>query len=522
MRQLLQQELEMMKTMLKIKKNFSPEKEKLETAIYARKSTEDIHATSIPTQIAECRALIAQNADLLHISEEHIYKEDGKSGMFMDNRDSLQEMLSEIRKKKIDVVILYHHDRLTRRIEDFEAMKRELEQLKVLIVFGDIYYENTPMGEFFESMMFGVSQLEVRTAADKTAKTLRSNVARGQSAGGRAPYGLKCVGKQFFIEESEAPAIKLMFNIVERGGSYDEILQEFDARNIRTRTGRRFSYSTISDLLRNWKFAGIYVYCRKDRYGNPVNKKRRRVLLGEQEEIRNDKTVVETIVPKKQFLKVQELLDGRTTGNKKSNADEKYLLSGLVYCECGGHMYGESTRSNRGQRRYRYYSCDNSRKKKECTAKKISANKLEEFVKRAVAAEITKFVQSGGLSAEKLKSLQCEIQKEIGFLSRRISDTQGQNVKLAERSVNTDIEEVIKTYERKIANNEYLIDRLTARKNSQETKTASIEKFRQNPKTIQFKKSELFPDPETASKLIALFVEKIVVGEKEIKLTMYS
>ena len=95
-------------------------------------------------------------------------------------------------------------------------------------------------------------------------------------------------------------------------------------------------------------------------------------------------------------------------------------------------------------------------------------------------------------------------------------------MKLAERSVNTDIEEVIKTYERKIANNEYLIDRLTARKNSQETKTASIEKFRQNPKTIQFKNSELFPDPETASKLIALFVEKIVVGEKEIKLTMYS
>lgn len=65
--------------------------------------------------------------------------------------------------------------------------------------------------------------------------------------------------------------VKLMFNIVANGGTYEKILSEFAKRGVTTKLGKEFSYSTISDMLRNKKYMGTYVYCRKDEYGRLDN-----------------------------------------------------------------------------------------------------------------------------------------------------------------------------------------------------------------------------------------------------------
>jgi signal peptidase II len=86
MRSLTQQEKDLMQKTLLIRRFSNPDKKRLTTAIYARKSSEDENATSIDTQITDCRLLIQENADLLELDEQYIYKDEAKSGMFQDNR----------------------------------------------------------------------------------------------------------------------------------------------------------------------------------------------------------------------------------------------------------------------------------------------------------------------------------------------------------------------------------------------------------------------------------------------------
>lgn len=252
MRDLDRNEIAKMEKMLAAMQRKCPSKQTLDTAIYARKSSEDTNQTSIPTQIEECREIIEKNSSLLSLTDDHIYTEDKKSGMFADNRTALQEMLDEARKGKINVIIVYHHDRLTRRVGDYDKIKEELRKLKVMLVFGNLPIDDdTSTGEYIVETFYTNSQREARVAAEKTADTLRKNVKDGKSAGGCAPYGLQYANKQFFPNPNEAPNVKLMFNIVANGGTYEKILSEFAKRGVTTKSGKEFSYSTISDMLRN-------------------------------------------------------------------------------------------------------------------------------------------------------------------------------------------------------------------------------------------------------------------------------
>ena len=518
MRNLYPQEKELMQKTLLIKQFSNPDKKKLTAAIYARKSSEDENATSIDTQITDCRLLIQANADIMELNERYIYKDEAKSGMFQDNRHEFQELLTEARNGNVDVIVFYHHERLTRNVGDFNTIKAELERRKVFLVFGNAYYENTNMGEFYANLSFAMAQFEARTAATKTARTLHLRAEKGKSAGGRAPYGLKCIGKQFDIEETEAPAVKLLFDMAERKESYEKIIAELTAQGYQTRAGKPFSKATLSDMLRNWKYAGVYVYCRKDKAGNPVNRKNHRVLLGEQDEVRNDDTVLRAIVTKRQFLKVQEMLDARELGSTKQNARPEYLLSGLVRCECGKAMYGESVKGKRGKGIYRYYSCANQRSKQGCNVPKTDADYLETAVKKVVYREVQTLLRENALSSVMLAAKQKEYQGKIGHLSRKIQDIERENGKLARKLLNVE-ESVATVLEKKIKDNTEVLR--TMRQKSE--KLQKIVKYMEtlqgkNGQTIE--EARLFADLELTRKLIRTFVKEITVGKDNIEIQL--
>ena len=518
MRQLDGQERMLMVAMLELKRLNNPTKERLTAAIYARKSSEDIHQTSIETQIKDCERFITENNDLFALDKRHIYKDEAKSGMFQDNRTEFQLLMNEARSGNIDVIVLYHHERLTRKIGDFDQIKSELEKCKVFLVFGDVYYENTAMGEFYANLSFAMSQLEARTAASKTARTLHLRAENGKSAGGRAPYGLKCVGKQFDIEKSEAPAVKMLFEMVAKKQSYEKIIEELTANGFRTRAGKKFSYSTLSDMLRNWKYAGIYVYCRKDKAGNPINRKKRRVLLGEQEEVRNDMTVVNAIVSKKLFLEVQQILDNRELGATKQNARGEYILSGLVRCECGHGMFGEKNKGERGKKIYRYYECPAHRKKRGCDVYKVDADYLETAVKKVVYREVQTFLKAGNLSKEILSEKRKEYQSKIGTLSRKMKDIERENGKMAKKMLDVQ-ESVAKTLERTIESNAELLKSLQAKTESLQKTVAIIDSLGDG---LSFGEKQLFADMETTRKLIRAFVKAIVISKDTVQIQFHN
>lgn len=518
MRSLTQQEKDLMQKTLLIRRFSNPDKKRLTTAIYARKSSEDENATSIDTQITDCRLLIQENADLLELDEQYIYKDEAKSGMFQDNRPDFQRLMTEVRNGNVDVIVFYHHERLTRNVGDFSNIRAELERRNVFLVFGNVYYENTNMGEFYANLSFAMAQFEARTAASKTARTLHLRAEKGKSAGGRAPYGLKCIGKQFDIEETEAPAVKMLFNMAESGQSYEKIIAELTAHGYRTRAGKKFSKATISDMLRNWKYAGVYVYCRKDKNGNPINRKSHRVLLGEQEEVRNDDTVLQAIVPKRQFLKVQKMLEAREIGSTKQNARPDYLLSGLVRCGCGKSMYGETVKGKRGKGTYRYYTCPNQRSKQGCTVLKLDADYLETAVKKVVYREVQSLLKGNALTADMLAEKQKEYQGKIGYLSRRIQDVERENGKLAHRLTSVD-ESVASVLEKKIAENTEVIKTMQAKRKKLYKITAYMQTL-QDKDGQSIAETRLYADVELTRKLIRTFIQEIVITNDNVKIKL--
>jgi len=518
MRNLYPQEKEQMHKTLLIKQFSNPDKKRLTTAIYARKSSEDEHETSIETQITDCRLLIQANEDILELDEQHIYKDEAKSGMFQDNRPQWQKLLEEAKTGNVDVIVFYHHERLTRNVGDFNNIRAELERRKVFLVFGNAYYENTNMGEFYANLSFSMAQFEARTAAAKTARTLHLRAEKGKSAGGRAPYGLKCIGKQFDIEPTEAPAVKILFDMAEKKESYEKIIAELTAHGYQTHAGKPFSKATLSDMLRNWKYAGVYVYCRKDKDGNPINRKRHRVLLGEQEEVRNDDTVLQAIIPKSQFLKVQKMLDARELGSTKQNTRPEYLLSGLVHCVCGKGMHGETVKGKRGKGVYRYYVCPNQRGKHGCTTGKIDADYLEEAVKKVVYREVQVLLKQNAQSIEMIEAKQKEYQGKIGHLSRRIQDIERENGKLAHRLSNA-VESLAAVLEKKIKDNVEVVESM--QKKSEKLKAiVQYMELLKSPEGKTIEEERLYSDVELTRRLIRLFVKRIAVGKDSIEIQL--
>lgn len=217
------------------------------------------------------------------------------------------------------------------------------------------------------------------------------NVQIGDSAGGQPPYGLKVVNKQFEINEDEAPAIRTMFSMAAKGKSYSQIVEKLNSLGYKTRKGGEFSYSTISDMLRNDKYYGTYVY-------NRENGKRRkgRVLIEKFAEERNSKAIP-PIITKATFDKVQTMLDNRKTCRPRQNVNSEYFLTGYITCKsCGGSMSGQSNVGGRNNKRSRYYACLNhsSRRNGVCKTKNINADYLENAVKSILTEKINEYLLS--------------------------------------------------------------------------------------------------------------------------------
>ncbi len=166
------------------------------------------------------------------------------------------------------------------------------------------------------------------------------------------------VAKRFEIDESEAPAIRTMFELIADGKSYKNVIDTLTAQGYRTRKGRKFSNSTLNSLLRNEKYYGTYVYNRKD-----GKRKKNRVLIEKFNEVRNAKAIP-AIISKSLFDKVQAILDGRTVCRPQLNKHPEYILTGFLYCKaCGSTMSGESNIGGRNKTRTRTYVCPKRKSK---------------------------------------------------------------------------------------------------------------------------------------------------------------
>lgn len=489
----------------------------LRVAIYARKSTKDKTATSIPSQISECQKFVSRYKDLFSQEFNHIYIDEDISGLTY-NRKGLQKMLDAAERKEFDVLAVYHNDRLTRDVGHFKQIDKVLRKYHIEELFCNIHCRRDAMGQYLMRLFYSNAELEVDTSAERTATVLRNKAQAGTSAGGSAPYGFKYAGKQFAINEDEAPAIRLMFRLAADGESYSTIRNELTQRGYKTRAGREFANSTISDILRNRKYKGEYVYCIHGADGHQKNIKHDRVIEYEQDEIINNTAVLKKIVSPKQFDEVQRILDSHTCGTPKQDAHSEYTLSGLIQCKCGANVCGETT-SKRGKS-YRYYVCQGQRKKQGCSVKKIRAEFLENTIRQVVIRECKSLLASGSIKQESFEVSEKNLKTEIKNLSRVITNLDRDNEELinqlvgASKSVSDAIKQKL---EDNIEANKTNKKRLEHLKEQQ----AKVQNLHGNTATENIDFDKLFADNKRARRMIKLFVKRIVLDDDNITIEVY-
>ncbi len=476
---------------------------KLRAAIYARKSAEDEKDTSIPTQIHTCERFI-QSFDFITVI--HKFSEDNASGMFTAGRSQYLEMMTLAEKQEIDVIVVMKLDRLSRDLADSTTAVKLLKAYDCYLIAGDdVSNPNTPDGEFMRSILLAQSQFHARRVASDVMATECKNATDGLSAGGIAPYGLKLINQHFEIDEAEAPAVKLLFELYNKGYSYKGIITKLTELGYRTRAGNKFSYSTIHDMLKNDKYYGTYVY---NREGSP--RKKNRVLNEHFDEVRNA-TAIPPIITKEAFDQANASINERKKCRPKQDSSPEFVLTGLIKCKCcGKSMSGLSNICGRNKIRRRTYCCPNhqARNGKTCTTKPINAEYLENLVKDILTKSINTYTITIPKSTFS-QSLNSKLTDEIAILSRHISDTENKAKKFLDKSVSASSPMLSKKYENQAE--EYF----TYAENSKvkllrlKAELEYINSCFEND--FEFKADEIFASYETARELAKIFIKSIEI-----------
>lgn len=134
--------------------------------------------------------------------------------MFTDNRNEYNKLINLAKSGGVDVIVVMKLDRLNRNYANGETAIKILNSYGCFVIAGDMAMPNTPVDEFVRGIVMLQNQYNVRLIASDTMKVEINNVKNGLSAGGSPPYGYKVIDKRYYIEESEAPAIRLIFKKV--------------------------------------------------------------------------------------------------------------------------------------------------------------------------------------------------------------------------------------------------------------------------------------------------------------------
>jgi Fe-S cluster biosynthesis and repair protein YggX len=265
-------------------------------------------------------------------------------------------------------------------------------------------------------------------------------------------------------------------------------------------------------MLRNWKYTGIYVYCRKGKDGKPLNQKKYRTLVKEQPEMRNMGTVLNAIVSQDLFDKVQKIVDERELKCPKQNRHAEYLLSGLVHCECGKNMYGETSKSANKTYQYRYYVCPNQRNKEGCKTQKINADYLEQAIKELLLREINTYLQQNKIDKKQLETIRDKFSSLLGELNRNISTLERSNAKYL--NCITEANKLMVTeYEKKITDNLSAITCLNTKAQQTKETITAIQQVIDGQVTLKFTPEQLFSDTAITRQLIRAFIDNITIKE---------
>src|SRR5437870_9200814 len=217
-------------------------------AIYTRKSTEynlDLAFNSLDAQREACEAYRKTQAHEGWRLIPGRYDDGACSGASLD-RPALQQLLAEVRAGKIDIVLVYKVDRLTRSLADFAKLIELFDAHGVSFVsVTQSFNTSSSMGRLTLNVLLSFAQFERELIGERVRDKIAASKRKGIWVGGPVPLGYAAVDKKILVVEVEAQAVRTIFARYLEFGSVRLLAEDLDRRGIRSKPRRLSDGRTI-------------------------------------------------------------------------------------------------------------------------------------------------------------------------------------------------------------------------------------------------------------------------------------
>lgn len=373
-------------------------KTQIRCATYVRKSNEeglDSGFSSLDAQREACEAYIQSRKHEGWVALPDVYSDGGYTGANIE-RPGLQRLLADLLAGKLDVIICYKLDRLSRSLLDFAKLMELFEEHEVSFVsITQSFDSRTPMGRLVLHILLSFSEFEREIIGERIRDKVAASKRRGQFMGGTPPlgYDVKCDESKLIINPVEAETVRHIFGRFTEIGSALRVAGELNMKGITTkswmtkkgvfREGRAWDKSHIYRMLHNRTYIGEVVH-------------KGSVYPGEHE----------AIIDRGLWDKAHAVIEkGNKERTEHPRSESPALLRGIIRCgHCDRSMSPVSTRSN--GKIYRYYCCGKASKSgyDACPVKSVAAGEVEQ----AVTHQIRTVFRRPGAFLESLPSYERE------------------------------------------------------------------------------------------------------------------
>ncbi len=366
-----------MKVLEKIRENRGT----VRAAVYARFSSDNQRDESIDAQLRAINEYAKRN-DIIVVAE---YIDRAKSAM-TDNRPEFLTMIKDAKKDLFDVVIVHKLDRFARNRSDSIGYRTELKRSGISLLSVLEYLDDGPESIILESVLEAMAEYYSKNLAREVQKGMTENALKGLHTGGTGAlgYNVDPDTKKYTINEKEAEAVRMIFQMYIEGSGYGVIADALNAQGYMTKAGKPFSKGSISSILRNERYTGVYIFNRMS--SKDIDGRRNSHLYKAEEEMVRIEGGVPQIISKEDYQLALKKMESRRKIRSCNNAKEVYLLSRKVICgECGRVYTGNRKNSGRKKTLHVTYACTGRKSRNGCENKEIRREYLETFVMEKLA-----------------------------------------------------------------------------------------------------------------------------------------
>ena len=312
-------------------------------AIYTRVSTEqglDQEFNSLDAQYDAASAYIKSQAHAGWALIRSRYDDGGYSGGSTDRPD-LQRLLDDIRARKIDVIVVYKVDRLTRSLADFAKLVELFDAHGVSFVsVTQQFNTTTSMGRLTLNVLLSFAQFEREVTSERIRDKIAASKRKGLWVGGPLPLGYEMKDGKIAVVENEAERVRLIYRRYLELSGVNALVRDLKDKDIRTKIRLRATGSTRGGIFFE---RGSLFYLLRNRFYIGEVKYKGEVLPGEQP----------AIMDRQLFDAVQQKLTDQWSHRNHAKTKSNHLLMGLLYDDAGHRMI--PTHATKSGIRYRYY-----------------------------------------------------------------------------------------------------------------------------------------------------------------------